>query len=76
MDAISALTVGNGRHLLLRINDGLDYGMHVGYLLLDGHRTKMALWRDTHEFEGMRVDPESATVTHGGVVLLCQERLD
>ncbi|MDQ5850032.1 MAG: DUF2442 domain-containing protein [Pseudomonadota bacterium] len=53
--------------LWLRFDDGLEGCVFLGNLLEIG---AFQLWRDVREFEKVRVDPETATVTWEGGIRL------
>ena len=59
-------------NLWIRFDDGLEGRVFLGNLLEIG---VFKLWRDAREFEKVRVDPETATVTWKGGVRLDSEIL-
>ena len=58
--------------LWLRFDDGLEGSVSLGNLLEIG---AFKLWRDVREFEKVRVDPDTATVTWEGGIRLDPEIL-
>jgi hypothetical protein len=58
--------------LWLRFDDGVEGSVSLGNLLEIG---AFKLWRDVREFEKVRVDPDTATVTWEGGIRLDPEIL-
>ena len=58
--------------LWLRFDDGLEGSVSLGNLLEIG---EFKLWRDVREFEKVKVDPDTATVTWEGGIRLDPEIL-
>jgi len=58
--------------LWLRFDDGLEGSVSLGNLLEIG---AFKLWRDVREFEKVKVDPDTATVTWEGGIRLDPEIL-
>ena len=58
--------------LWLRFDDGLEGSVSLGNLLEIG---AFKLWRDVREFEKVKVDPDTATVTWEGGIRLDSEIL-
>lgn len=67
MHKVTACRAGDNYKLWLRFEDGTEGSVFLGNLLEIG---AFRLWRDAREFEKVRVDPETATVTWEGGIRL------
>jgi len=69
---VSACKAEGGYRLWIRFEDGLEGSVFLGNLLEIG---AFRIWRDAREFEKVRVDPETATVTWEGGIRLDSDLL-
>ena len=67
MHRVTACKAEDDYNLWIRFDDGLEGSVFLGNLLEIG---AFKLWRDVREFEKVKVDPESATVTWEGGIRL------
>ncbi|MDW8470016.1 MAG: DUF2442 domain-containing protein [Burkholderiales bacterium] len=67
MRKVTACRAEEDYKLWIRFDDGLEGSVYLGDLLEIG---AFKLWLDVREFEKVRVDPETATVTWEGGIRL------
>jgi hypothetical protein len=72
MRRVTECKVEEDYRLWLRFDDGVEGSVSLGNLLEIG---AFKLWRDVREFEKVRVDPVTATVTWEGGIRLDPEIL-
>ncbi|MCX7961998.1 MAG: DUF2442 domain-containing protein [Burkholderiales bacterium] len=72
MRKVTACRAEQDYKLWIRFDDGLEGSVFLGDLLEIG---AFKLWLDVREFEKVRVDPETATVTWEGGIRLDPEVL-